>query len=161
MTDIKDIKKISQNTSLSELGMDSMMVVEIKQILEREFDIFLTVQEIRNLTLAKLNEISNANADDNTQTENSLDGKPNIVKLFGIVKNEDYMIKICLDISKEKESTNQVFLIPGIDGCVTVFNHLASSIKFSMTSLQCSINNINAMNTLSETIDYLLEVWQL
>lgn len=161
MTDIKDMKKINQNTSLSELGMDSMMLVEIKQILEREYDIFLSVQEIRNLTPVKLNEISNVIADDNTQTENSLDREPNIAKLFGIVKDEDYMVKICLDISKEKESTEQVFLIPGIDGCVTVFNHLTSSIKFSMTSLQYSINNINDMNTISETIDNLFEVSQL
>lgn len=155
------MKKISQNTSLSELGMDSMMVVEIKQILEREFDMFFTVQEIRNLTFAKLNEISNVNTgDNNTQIENSIDRKPNIAKLFGIVKDKDFMTKVCLDIFKKEENTIQVFLIPGIDGCVTVFNHLASSIKFSMT-LQCNTNNINAMNTLSETIDYLLEVSQL
>jgi len=157
------MKKISQNTSLSELGMDSMMTVEIKQILERKFDIFFTAQEIRNLTFAKLNEMSNANTgDNNTQIENSIDRKPNIAKLFGIVKDEDFMTKVCLDIfNKKEESTIQVFLIPGIDGCVTVFNHLASSVKFSMTSLQCNTNNINAMNTLSETIDYLLEVSQL
>lgn len=156
------MKKISQNTYLSELGMDSMMVVEIKQILEREFDIFFTVQEIRNLTFAKLNVISNANTDDNnTQIENSIDRKPNIAKLFGIVEDKDFMTKVCLDIFKKEENTIQVFLIPGIDGCVTVFNHLASSVKFSMTSLQCNTNNINAMNTLSETVDYLLEVSQL
>lgn len=156
------MKKVSQNTSLSELGMDSMMVVEIKQILEREFDIFFTAQEIRNLTFAKLNEIFNANTgDNNTQIENSIDRKPNIAKLFGIVKDKDFMTKVCLDIFKKEESTIQVFLIPEIDGCVTVFNHLASSVKFSMTSLQCNTNNINAMNTLSETVDYLLEVSQL
>jgi len=96
------MKKISQNTSLSELGMDSMMVVEIKQILEREFDIFFTAQEIRNLTFAKLNEISNANTgDNNTQIENSIDRKPNIAKLFGIVKDKDFMTKVCLDIFKK------------------------------------------------------------
>ncbi|XP_024879088.1 fatty acid synthase-like [Temnothorax curvispinosus] len=52
--EIKDMKVVSQNSSLAELGMDSMIAVEIKQALEREFDIFLTAQEIRNLTFAKL-----------------------------------------------------------------------------------------------------------
>lgn len=39
--------------TLAELGMDSMMAVEIKQSLEREFEIFLTAQDIRTLTFAK------------------------------------------------------------------------------------------------------------
>ncbi|KYN20666.1 Fatty acid synthase [Trachymyrmex cornetzi] len=51
---ISDIKAASPNSSLVELGMDSMMIIEIKQILEQGFDIFLTTKEIRNLTFAKL-----------------------------------------------------------------------------------------------------------
>ncbi|XP_077275953.1 fatty acid synthase-like [Temnothorax americanus] len=55
--EIKDMKLVSKNSSLVELGMDSMIAVEIKQALEREFDIFLTAQKIRNLTFAKLNKM--------------------------------------------------------------------------------------------------------
>lgn len=40
--------------------MDSMMGVEIKQTLEREFEVFLTPQDIRSLTFAKLYEIAAA-----------------------------------------------------------------------------------------------------
>jgi len=45
---------------LAELGMDSMMTVEIKQSLEREFEVILTAQEIRSLTFARLSELSAA-----------------------------------------------------------------------------------------------------
>jgi len=58
------MKVVSQNSSLAELGMDSMMAVEIKQTLEREFDIFLTAQEIRSLTFAKLIKMSDTNVSD-------------------------------------------------------------------------------------------------
>lgn len=51
---IQDLKTISMHSSLAELGMDSMMAVEIKQTLEREFDVALTAQDIRGLTFAKL-----------------------------------------------------------------------------------------------------------
>ncbi|KAI4476277.1 hypothetical protein M0804_013731 [Polistes exclamans] len=51
---IKDLKSISKYTSLVELGMDSIMVVEIKQTLQREFQIYLTTQNIRSLNFAKL-----------------------------------------------------------------------------------------------------------
>lgn len=47
---IRDIKTVSTNVTLSEVGMDSLMAVEIKQTLEREFEIFLTPQDLRALT---------------------------------------------------------------------------------------------------------------
>jgi fatty acid synthase len=49
------------NSTLAELGMDSMTAVEIKETLEREFEVYLTPQEMRNLTFARLNELSAAN----------------------------------------------------------------------------------------------------
>ncbi|XP_072763054.1 fatty acid synthase-like [Anoplolepis gracilipes] len=156
---IKDINMVNQNMSLAEFGADSMMAMEIKQTIEREFDKFLTEQEIRNLTFAKLIEMSNAN-NNNTQAEQSIEiTKPdNVAKLFGIVKDEDFMTEICLDLStKNEEDTIQVFLMPGIDGCATVFKYLVSYVKFSLTLLQCTTNNMEATNIVSETTNYLLE----
>uniref|UniRef100_A0A2H1WWR5 SFRICE_007688 n=1 Tax=Spodoptera frugiperda TaxID=7108 RepID=A0A2H1WWR5_SPOFR len=49
---IKKLKSISQQSTLAEMGMDSMVAVEIKKTLQREFDIFLTVCDIRNLTFS-------------------------------------------------------------------------------------------------------------
>ncbi|XP_039308603.1 fatty acid synthase isoform X2 [Solenopsis invicta] len=73
---IKNMKIVSQNTTLAELGMNSMTTVEIMQILERVFDIFLTAQEIRNLTFAKLNKMSNTNfSDDDKQDKKNLDAE--------------------------------------------------------------------------------------
>ncbi|XP_067207655.1 fatty acid synthase-like isoform X2 [Linepithema humile] len=158
---IRDMKVISQSTSLTELGMDSMVAVEIRQILEREFDILLTSQEIRNLTFAKLSQICNANVNNNeTQTEASTDkNMPNLTKewnlLFGILKNQDFVSEICLDLQTNTEdNSTHVFLLPGLDGCGTIFNHLAPRIKFSATSLQYC--NIQAASTISEMADYLL-----
>lgn len=50
---IRDLKSISLHSPLAELGMDSMTAVEIKQTLEREYDVFLTAQDIRGMTFAK------------------------------------------------------------------------------------------------------------
>jgi fatty acid synthase len=49
------------NSTLAELGMDSMTTVEIKETLEREFEVYLTPQEMRNLTFVRLDELSAAN----------------------------------------------------------------------------------------------------
>lgn len=61
---LRDLKTVSLHSTLAELGMDSMMAVEIKQTLEREFEVFLTAQDIRSLTFAKLQEIAKATAED-------------------------------------------------------------------------------------------------
>lgn len=50
---IHDLKAVSHNSTLADLGMDSMTAVEIKQLLESDFEVFLTPKEIRGLTLAR------------------------------------------------------------------------------------------------------------
>ncbi|KAJ3652436.1 hypothetical protein Zmor_018400 [Zophobas morio] len=54
---IKDMKTISQYTTFAELGMDSMMGTELIQILEKDFEIYVTSKDVRNLTFVKLTEI--------------------------------------------------------------------------------------------------------
>ncbi|XP_036143017.1 fatty acid synthase-like [Monomorium pharaonis] len=158
--DIKDMKVVSQNTSLAELGMDSMMAVEIKQILEREFNIFLSAQEIRNLNFAKLNDASNMNViDDNMKNKKELDVKKSDITKFGfvgIVSDKDFITENYINFSTKRQNTmTEVFLVPGIDGCGTVFSHLALEINFSATSLNYNTNNINAANFILGIIDRL------
>ncbi|XP_036143549.1 fatty acid synthase-like [Monomorium pharaonis] len=158
--DVKNMKVVSPNTSLAELGMDSMMAVEIKQTLEREFDIFLTAQEISNLTIAKLNKMSNTNVnDDDMQHENDLYAEEAYsTKLpVNIVQDKDFISENCFDLSTGKlNTTTKVFLIPGIDGCGTVFRHLAADIKFSATSLHYNTNNIDATDIILDTTDRII-----
>lgn len=50
---LNDSKSVSLHSTLAELGMDSMTAVEIKQVLERDFEVFLSAKDIRTMTLAK------------------------------------------------------------------------------------------------------------
>lgn len=51
---VRDRKTISMDSTLTQLGIDSLMGVEIQQVLERDFDIAFTSQELRSLTLSQL-----------------------------------------------------------------------------------------------------------
>ncbi|CAH1641072.1 unnamed protein product [Spodoptera littoralis] len=51
---IKNLKSVSQQTSLAEMGMDSMIALEIKKTLETDFEIFLRVCDIKSLTFTRL-----------------------------------------------------------------------------------------------------------
>lgn len=57
---VKDFKKIPASTNLYDLGIDSMIISEIKQILEREANISLSPSELKQLTIEKLKNITGA-----------------------------------------------------------------------------------------------------
>lgn len=44
--------------SLADLGLDSLMGVEVKQTLERDHDLSMSMREIRQLTITRLQDIS-------------------------------------------------------------------------------------------------------
>ena len=47
----KDISRIKTTTPLVEMGLDSLMGTEIRQVFARRFDLQLSVGEVQNLTL--------------------------------------------------------------------------------------------------------------
>ena len=55
---VKDVSAIDPDLSLADLGLDSLMGVEIRQLLERDFEVTLSTREIRLLTIKKLQDIS-------------------------------------------------------------------------------------------------------
>ena len=54
---VKDVSKINADSTLADLGLDSLMGTEIQQTLERDFDLVLSSRDIRLLTINKLREI--------------------------------------------------------------------------------------------------------
>ncbi|XP_018370195.1 PREDICTED: fatty acid synthase-like [Trachymyrmex cornetzi] len=156
--DISDMKTVSLNSSLAELGMDSMMSVEIKQTLERDFDIFLVAQEIRNLTFAKLIKMSVTSISDNDVNDKKKfdTEKSDVIKiLVGVtLKDEDFVFSTDFSTNRQN-TTTEVFLVPGIDGCGTVFKTVIPYIKLSTSLLHYNTNNIDSTNMITETTNRL------
>lgn len=157
---VTDIKTVSQHVSLVELGIDPMMIVEIKQTLERDFEVFLTTQDIRTLTFAKLAEIRGRDVErEQTQIDEQADisGMQLLIRITG---NENLIPDICMELPTRKDWRKlEVFLLPGIEGCGHVFNPLASRIRPIATALQYGTNNIGlAHESIAEYADQLLPV---
>ncbi|GAB6031067.1 hypothetical protein CHUAL_007878 [Chamberlinius hualienensis] len=51
---VKDFTKINPKLTLTELGMDSIMAVEVKQILEKHFDYVVEIRKLRNLEVSAI-----------------------------------------------------------------------------------------------------------
>ncbi|XP_053205851.1 fatty acid synthase-like [Panonychus citri] len=56
---VKDATKVDPQSTLSELGIDSLMAVEIKQALDTDYDYSMTTNEIRELKVGELDELEN------------------------------------------------------------------------------------------------------
>jgi len=70
VTGIKDASTVSDDMTLGELGLDSLMDVEMKQTLERNHDISMSTNQIRALTFAKLDQLTSPttqSAEDNAE----------------------------------------------------------------------------------------------
>ena len=122
-----------------------MMAVEIKQTLEREFEVFLTAQDIRGLNFAKLQEMSAKEKEQEKKRggpkieSELLSGMKLLVRLVG---NDNLKPEVCLKLNTQNDETRtEVFLIPGIEGFGSVFANLAPKLKSPATCLQLELED--------------------
>ncbi|XP_011707600.1 PREDICTED: fatty acid synthase-like [Wasmannia auropunctata] len=156
---LKNVNIVAQNASLAELGMDSMMAVEIKQTLEREFDILLTAQDIRNLNFAKLKQMTDTAEQRKTHNINKIDTNnlEGLDIMIQIIKDSDLVSDVLVELATEKEDGRDiVFLIPGVEGCSKVYKSIASKIKFLPICVQHGILNIPQSHSVMKSAAYLL-----
>ncbi|KAG5668080.1 hypothetical protein PVAND_016035 [Polypedilum vanderplanki] len=109
---IKDVKSLSIETKLSELGMDSLMTVEISQALEREFNLYITSQELRSITLQQLNALEKVGHFD--EIENQSINKFQF--LLPSLDEEKEAFKSIIKLESNNDNGDKVLLITGVEG---------------------------------------------
>ncbi|TGZ52014.1 Uncharacterized protein DBV15_12918 [Temnothorax longispinosus] len=143
------------------MGMDSMMAVEIKQTLEREFDISLTAQDIKTLNFAKLRQMTITTEqgkiyDTNEIEPSNLEGFDMLIRK---VKDSDFVPDILVELVTKEVDRDNIFLLPGIEGCSSVYKSIASGIKSSTTCVQHGVLNIpDESHSVMKSAAYLLPV---
>ena len=108
---IKSTKGLNSKITLSELGLDSLMGVEVKQTLERDYDVILSLQEIRALSINQLQEIGAGNVEaKNAQSEIQEEAKV-VISELAIKPITTPIIRL-----NTVEQGAPVFVIPPIEG---------------------------------------------
>lgn len=92
---IKDTKNINAASTLADLGMDSLMGAEIKQTLERNYDLVLSVGDIRTLTVKRLQELQN----DGSEAPSDAPAAEATTTTNGVTAGNDQVCKIFLLIN--------------------------------------------------------------
>ncbi|XP_043288036.1 fatty acid synthase [Venturia canescens] len=155
---IKDVTNINSNNSLADLGMDSLMGTEIKQTLERHYDLVLSAPEIRGLTFGKLREMSigaSTAGGEQQQPGGSLPSSPKKeIPSSGPIQNFESLLFRCSDnelvpkqplvqlesraAASNKNEAQPVFFVHAIEGSVSAMKTLAFEIDRPVWGLQCA-----------------------
>lgn len=141
---IKDVNSVNPNNTLADVGMDSLMGTEIKQILERNYDIILSAQDIRSLTIAKLQDISSSNSEAVkkpsavTNVNSSASSVSSANELLMQWPSDELLPKEALVRFKTKSSKGPVlFIIHAIEGLTNSLEYMASQLERPLWGLQC------------------------
>ncbi|XP_059474548.1 fatty acid synthase-like [Neocloeon triangulifer] len=145
---LKDLKTVSLHSTLAELGMDSMMAVEIKQTLEREFEMFLSAQDIRGLTFAKLTELAQSMQEEFRNRNKDLTAEDNLwmvgglQHLLSVVGEPEKARQAAIVLSTDPEVTDRrtLFMVPGVEGLAWVMEPLAKQLHRPVVCLQLPLD---------------------
>ncbi|KAH0813343.1 hypothetical protein GEV33_009449 [Tenebrio molitor] len=136
---IKDIKTVSQHATLAELGMDSMMGTEVIQLLEKEFEIYITTKDVRSLNFAKLTEIESEKR--NVGEEKSLNKTQqgtDLLLQFIPDNQADSRPIVKLSCEGQDNEGQTVLVFPGIEGVFTLLEGLVKSLQARVLGVQYS-----------------------
>uniref|UniRef100_A0A8V1ANX5 Fatty acid synthase n=1 Tax=Gallus gallus TaxID=9031 RepID=A0A8V1ANX5_CHICK len=137
---VRDVSSLNAESSLADLGLDSLMGVEVRQTLERDYDIVMTMREIRLLTINKLRELSSKTGTAEelkpSQVLKTGPGEPPKLDLNNLLVNPEGPTITRLN---EVQSTERpLFLVHPIEGSIAVFYTLASKLHMPCYGLQCT-----------------------
>ncbi|XP_053662286.1 fatty acid synthase-like [Anopheles marshallii] len=139
---IRDMKSVSVESTLADIGMDSLMAVEIRQVLERDFDIILTPQDLRTLTFSKLQKLADAKAE-NEAAEIAAQQLQleDLLASFGDEAASHHTVLRLSSKCNDLVFDRPVLIIPGIESvCSPAWTKIASEINAPTFMLQTFAN---------------------
>lgn len=108
---VRDGSSLVGDVKLSAIGLDSLMVVEIKQVLEQGYEVTLTTKEIRELTVDQVKQME---AD--LSAVGKADKKETDLSKFKFSFASPSELFVTLNPNAERLSGRPIFLLPAIEG---------------------------------------------
>uniref|UniRef100_A0A8C5H966 Fatty acid synthase n=1 Tax=Gouania willdenowi TaxID=441366 RepID=A0A8C5H966_GOUWI len=120
---------LNADSSLADLGLDSLMGVEVRQTLERDYSIIMVMRDIRLLTINKLRELSNRKPE-GSNGDNSVSDPTRLLV--------DPSAPTVTALNELQSQQRALFLVHPIEGSVSSFQTLASKLSLPCYGLQCT-----------------------
>jgi fatty acid synthase, animal type len=149
---IQDKSLISMDVPLANLGLDSLMGVEIQQVLEHDFEIVVTAQEMRNITLRQLEKQAG------TDEKSKYEGSRSLELFFSYFGDENTSDQNILKLeSLEIDKGTKVLIIPGVEGMANkTWHKFAKKLKYPTFMLQ--LGNASEAKNLENILNVVSKV---
>ncbi|CAK6981202.1 fatty acid synthase [Scomber scombrus] len=138
---VRDVNSLNANASLADLGLDSLMGVEVRQTLERDYDIIMTMREIRQLTINKLRDLANGNPGGSNESHHAT-VKRDVVRALLESNLTQLLVNpngpTVTPLNKVQSQERPLFLVHPIEGSIAAFKTLASKLSVPCYGLQCT-----------------------
>ncbi|XP_065209087.1 fatty acid synthase-like [Planococcus citri] len=127
---IKDLKKINQTWTLPELGMDSIIAIELKQILDSEFNLIFSPKDLQNMTFVKLNKMKE---EKERRPKSDVKVKSHIQIFMDEMLSNKWIRRIPFETNDEEneilfDEKPTVFMFPGVEGLAMTMEPLAKQL---------------------------------
>ncbi|XP_063632471.1 fatty acid synthase-like [Cydia splendana] len=127
---IKDLNKVSSTATLLELGLDSLMVAEVKQLLERSYGTVLDVQAVRALTVDGLRGLTGAGGPSAAAATAAPTADAEIVPRHVLVKLPS--------LPPANSDHKLIFMVHPIEGVAEQLRGVAAHVRGAVFALQCT-----------------------
>jgi fatty acid synthase len=152
---VKDPSSINKDATLGELGLDSLMGVEVKQTLERDYDLTLPMQEIRSLTLDKLRNISSGMA--KSSSDHGKSAGVDIEKVSRRFNPKQLMpSETLIQLSEGDKTHGLLFVVHPIEGVLVALQPVMTKVKRTVYGIQCTRDAPN--DSIANLSAYYLQV---
>jgi len=161
---VKDASTVSRDVTLGGLGLDSLMVVELKQTLQHYYDISMSADEIRALTFAKLDQLSAADSADADSTatitmprEDAVDRA--FAESIGFELRHLCPSEAVVEMNQidSEAAASPLFLVHSVDGSVILLSAVMSKVHAAKVyGLQCTSDS--PLNSLQDLASHYINV---
>ena len=136
---ISDASTMSSESTLADLGLDSLGSVEIKQLLEQKYSVSLAnSKEIQQMTVKRLKEIDSGSVSTtNTETKVS----PSVSSSIDLSQLLPKDLLVLLNKTNQSNKDQHLFLIHPIEGHVQMLKELAQRLPMTVFGIQ-STNDV-------------------
>uniref|UniRef100_UPI0037E9BFCC fatty acid synthase n=1 Tax=Semicossyphus pulcher TaxID=241346 RepID=UPI0037E9BFCC len=137
---VRDVSTLNAEASLADLGLDSLMGVEVRQTLERDYDIVMQMREIRLLTINKLREL----ASNKPGGSNECNAASKRNSVHAVLESDLIQMLVnpsgstVMPLNKVQSQERPLFLVHPIEGSITHFKTLAVKLSAPCYGLQCT-----------------------
>ncbi|TNN50607.1 Fatty acid synthase [Liparis tanakae] len=138
---VRDVSSLNADASLADLGLDSLMGVEVRQTLERDYDIVMAMREIRQITINKLRELSTSKPGGASEAQTAGAKRDSVRSLL-----EADLTQMLVNpsgptvtpLNKVQSQERPLFLVHPIEGSISAFKTLALKLSMPCYGLQCT-----------------------